>query len=127
MSSFIPFEDFDPNDLVGNDALWGVYADNGFKIYTKRAPALGRFGAWPRAKLYTYDGSVGRWVLIAVKDLKAKNGLCDICGGPTDKSIDPHAWYPAGRFCWDRKGNGKLADPLTLYYACHDCRDARGL
>lgn len=122
--SAISFEDFDPNNLTGKDALWGVYAGDAFKAYTKRAHALSRFSGWSKAKIYYYNPQAREWETIGVKDAGPKNYTCDICGGDTRSGSNRYGNF--GKFVWDRKG-GKLADPLTLFYACSDCRNAKGL
>lgn len=123
----IKFEDFDPN-TSSKSAIYGVYrGGTTMKTFTERRHALSSFMHGYQAKLYQFVN--GRWVEVAFRDCYHKaHGTCDICGGPTNRGVSPSTSWKTetGRWCWDKLG-GKIIEPLTLYYACGECRHARGL
>ena len=119
------FDDFDPNKPIddGKPPVYGVYkGGRTMKTYANRAHALSAFMHGYAAKLYQMVH--GRWIEVAYRDgFHGQMGRhCDICGG----DCTGPRYGTSGRFCWDRV-NGKITEPLTLLYACVECRNARGL
>lgn len=135
--STVKFEDFDPNRPSTSTSLFGVWADDhAFKVYTALSPAMGRWRAHSRAKLFEWSPSAGTWILRGCKDHNHKPTVCDECHQPTEEprtrydyrtqqTTVVHGQYDnMGSYVWLRHGT-KLIHPLQLMFLCRACAARR--
>lgn len=134
MPDYVSVEDFDPNVPDKSAKLYFVYQGfNSLKPYRTRGPATQLFLKLSEAKLFEWDPTACRWVLLAHKGKHSPD--CDLCGGTT--MDHPFSWRvngpdtsrpqeDCGKHVFLRKGR-KIIEPMQLVYACRPCREGRGL
>lgn len=117
------FEDFDPNKLIGDKPLWGVFDSVHFKTFTGRGPALLSFMTQHQAKLY--ELTHGGWHEWAVMDKAKPPSCCSWC------KLDVKQSWQSPRYTnynpWQRKAFqfkrefGKVVSPPELLFLCKTC------